>query len=194
MSFDSRRSGYTEPMEKLVGAVDYGPQDMADGFRAVRKETVTIAEEIGEEHYGFSPSAEWRTVAQLLVHMAMAPKVQQRFHSINQYDKLEAAEFARFMATVPGEEQTLRTKAQIVALLRQNGEEFAQWLESQTPDFLDKRVAVEPGKTKTRFEVLLRVKEHEIHHRAQLMLIERLVGMVPHMTREKSARAATGRF
>jgi hypothetical protein len=37
---------------------------------------VTIAEEIGEENYGFSPVAEWRTVAHLLVHMAMALKVQ----------------------------------------------------------------------------------------------------------------------
>ncbi|HTA43365.1 MAG TPA: DinB family protein [Bryobacteraceae bacterium] len=180
-------------MEKLAGVLDYGPQDMADSFRAIRKETVTIAEEIGEENYGFSPAAEWRTVAQLLVHMAMAPKVQQRFHSINQYDKTQAAELTRFMATVPGEEQTLRTKGQIVALLRENGEEFAQWLESRTPDFLDERVAVEPGKTRTRFEVLLRVKEHEIHHRAQLMLIERLVGIVPHTTRERGVRAAAAR-
>lgn len=177
-------------MEKLAGVLDYGPEDMADSFRAVRSETVRMAEELAEENYGFSPAAEWRTAAQLLVHMAVSPLIQQRFHSINQYDKMQAAALASFIASIPAEEQKLRTKAQIVALLRENGEQFAQWLENQTPDFLDERVAVEPGKTKTRFEVLLRVKEHEIHHRAQLMLIERLLGIVPHTTREKGARAA----
>jgi uncharacterized damage-inducible protein DinB len=103
---------------------------------------------------------------------------------------MQAAEFARFMATVPAEEQTTRTKARIVALLRENGEEFAHWLESQTPDFPGERVAVEPGKTKTRFEALSRVKEHEIHHRAQLMPIERPAGHCSaYDSRERRARS-----
>jgi len=49
---------------------------------------------------------------------------------------------------------------------------------------------------KSRFEMLLSVKEHEMHHRAQLMVFERLLGLVPHLTREREARMAappTGR-
>jgi uncharacterized damage-inducible protein DinB len=38
--------------------------------------------------------------------------------------------------------------------------------------------------------MILSVKEHEMHHRGQLMLIERLVGIVPHMTREMQSRLA----
>jgi len=34
------------------------------------------------------------------------------------------------------------------------------------------------------------VKEHEMHHRGQLMLIERMVGVVPHLTREMQVRMA----
>jgi uncharacterized damage-inducible protein DinB len=176
-------------MDKLIGALDHGPQDLADSFRAVRKDSLTIAEEIGEEHYGFSPAQGTRTVAQLLTHVAMAPKLQQEFHSINQYDKAQAAKFAGFRAGFLVEEETPRTKAQILQLLREVGEDFARWLEGQSPDFLLERVAVEPGKTKTRFEVLLRVKEHEIHHRGQLMLIERMIGLVPHTTRNRNALA-----
>ena len=43
--------------------------------------------------------------------------------------------------------------------------------------------------------MILSVKEHEMHHRGQLMLIERLVGIVPHLTREMQARmtAATAK-
>jgi len=44
--------------------------------------------------------------------------------------------------------------------------------------------------SKTRFEMILGVKEHEMHHRAQLMLMQRMVGIVPHLTREMMARMA----
>lgn len=176
-------------LEKLVGVVDYGPQDLAGSFRAARKDTVAIAEEIGPERYGFSPAPGTRTLAQLLVHMAMSPKVQQQFHSINRFDKAQGGDLMRFAGSLPAEEQTPRSKEQIVGLLRQGGEQFAQWLENLPPDFLDERVAAEPGKTTTRFEVILRLKEHEIHHRGQLMLIERMIGLVPHTTRQKPGRA-----
>ena len=50
-----------------------------------------------------------------------------------------------------------------------------------------------PGGTppsKTRFELLLAVKEHEMHHRGQLMLIERMIGITPHLTRDQEVRRA----
>ncbi len=43
---------------------------------------------------------------------------------------------------------------------------------------------------RTRFDMILSVKEHEMHHRGQLMLIERILGIVPHLTREMQARMA----
>ena len=42
--------------------------------------------------------------------------------------------------------------------------------------------------SKSRMEMLLSVKEHEMHHRGQLMLIERLLGIVPHLTRARMNR------
>jgi uncharacterized damage-inducible protein DinB len=38
--------------------------------------------------------------------------------------------------------------------------------------------------------MLTSVKEHEMHHRGQLMLIERMLGITPHLTRERQARMA----
>jgi uncharacterized damage-inducible protein DinB len=38
--------------------------------------------------------------------------------------------------------------------------------------------------------MFLSTKEHEMHHRAQLMVFERLMGLVPHLTREREARLA----
>jgi uncharacterized damage-inducible protein DinB len=69
-------------------------------------------------------------------------------------------------------------------------------LESLTPEFLAEQVTQPDGKaTKSRFEMLLGSKEHEMHHRGQLMLIERQIGIVPHLTRQingtvKQMRAA----
>jgi uncharacterized damage-inducible protein DinB len=66
-------------------------------------------------------------------------------------------------------------------------------LEGFSDDFLGERVAMPPGMTpasKTRFEMLLGVKEHEMHHRAQLMVMERMIGITPHLTREMMARMA----
>jgi uncharacterized damage-inducible protein DinB len=48
---------------------------------------------------------------------------------------------------------------------------------------------VQPN-VKTRFEMLLSVKEHEMHHRAQLMVVERMLGLVPHLTRQMQERMA----
>jgi uncharacterized damage-inducible protein DinB len=45
--------------------------------------------------------------------------------------------------------------------------------------------------SKSRFEMIAGVKEHEMHHRGQLMLMERMIGIVPHLTREMQARMAS---
>jgi len=76
-------------------------------------------------------------------------------------------------------------------LLRAEGEQFAAWMETLTPEFLAEAVTEPDGKTqKSRFERLLGAKEHEMHHRAQLMLIERQLGIVPHVTRQFQERVA----
>jgi uncharacterized damage-inducible protein DinB len=38
--------------------------------------------------------------------------------------------------------------------------------------------------------MILSVKEHEMHHRGQLMLIERMLGITPHLTRQMQERLA----
>jgi uncharacterized damage-inducible protein DinB len=44
--------------------------------------------------------------------------------------------------------------------------------------------------TKCRLEMLLSPKEHEMHHRGQLMLIQRMLGITPHLTRDFQSRMA----
>ena len=76
---------------------------------------------------------------------------------------------------------------------RQSGETVATFLEGLSDAFLAEVVTMPPGlepPTKTRFEMLMSMKEHEMHHRGQLMLMQRLVGLVPHLTRRMQERMA----
>jgi len=117
--------------------------------------------------------------------------LQEQIHGTERRTTLEGFDFPSVFGRLIGEEQTPRTKAQIISLLRDEGDRFSAWLEGLSDEFLGERVSMPPGMTpanKTRFEMILGVKEHEMHHRGQLMLIERMVGIVPHLTREMQAR------
>jgi len=172
----------------------YGAKDLAESFRTVRKNTVTIAEEIGEQHYSFRATPETRTIALTLAHIALVPKLQEQIHAIEHRGSLEGFDFPGFVGRLAAEEQATRNKKQIIDLLRESGDRFAKWLDSLSDEFLSERVTMPPGMTpasRSRFEMLLGVKEHEMHHRGQLMLLERMVGVVPHLTREMQARFAS---
>ena len=159
----------------------------------MRKNTIMIAEEIGEEHYGFQAAPDTRTVAQILTHIALVPRMAQQFHGTEHLTTLEGFDFMGFFGKLMAEEQTPRGKKEIIALLVEGGDVFAGWLEGLTDELLGEAVSfpagmIPPGKS--RFEMILGVKEHEMHHRAQLMMMERMVGVVPHLTRAMNARIA----
>jgi uncharacterized damage-inducible protein DinB len=171
----------------------YGPKELAESFRTVRKNTILIAEDIPEGQYGYRAAPDTRSVGELLAHIAAVPMMQERIHGIERRNTLEGFDFPGVLGEMIQKEKEVRSKAQIVALLRSEGDRFADWLGGLTDEFLGQRVAMPAGMApagKARFEMLLGVKEHEMHHRGQLMLIERMLGIVPHLTREMQARMA----
>lgn len=171
----------------------YGAKDLAYAYRTVRKNTLVIAEEIDEKHYGFRATPETRTIAQTLFHLTVTPKMQEYIQGTLKLNTLEGFDFMGFIMPLIAEEQRPRTKIEILTALNEQGNQFAHWLESLNDEFLAQRVKMPPGGTppsKTRFEMLLGVKEHEMHHRGQLMLMERMVGIVPHLTRAMQERMA----
>ena len=170
----------------------YGAKELADSFRTVRKNTVQIAEDIPEAQYNYRPTPETRSAAEMLIHVAVAPGLQERIHGTERRTTLEGFDFPAVMTQMLAKEKEPHTKAQIVELLRGSGERFASFLDGLTDDFLAERVSLPFGAppSKSRFEMILGVKEHEMHHRSQLMLIERLVGVTPHLTRQMQERIA----
>lgn len=170
----------------------YGGRELAASFRQVRQNTIQTARDIPEEQYGFRASSDTRSIAQLLAHVAVGPAFQFHVHSQG-IDDLKQVNFADVMQRNAAEEARPRTKAELIEFLTIEGERFAAYLEGVSDAFLAERVAMPPGATpasKSRFEMLLSPKEHEMHHRGQLMLMQRLVGVVPHLTRQMQERLA----
>jgi len=167
----------------------YGAKHLADSFRTVRRNTLIIANEIPEEQYGFSAAPGVMSVRELLAHLAVSPMWQIEVHG-QRIDHLDFAFFSSRTERARRDEQALATKADVIRALTDNGEAFAAFVEGLDEATLASSVSFPPPvqpSTKSRFEMLLGPKEHEMHHRAQLMLIQRILGQVPELTRRRQA-------
>ena len=168
----------------------YGPKEIASSFRTVRANTLKIAEDIPEDKYSFSPAAGSRTVAQTLIHISNIHRFQLAIAKIS---TMVGFDFMALMGPLMAEEQKSYTKAEIIAKLKASGDEYASWIESLNEAVLGESVAMPPGGTppaRNRFDLIISVKEHEMHHRGQLMMAERIMGIVPHLTRAQQERMA----
>jgi len=168
----------------------YGPKQLADSLRTVRKNTILIAEDIPEKDYSYRPTPESRSVAETLVHIASLATFDRFVHQEQHLSSLDGFDFGALLKKGELEEKRPRAKAEIIELLRTEGERWSQWVEQLPEAFLAEPVRQPGGASKNRFEMLLGTKEHEMQHRSQLTVIERLLGIVPHITRNRQAARA----
>jgi uncharacterized damage-inducible protein DinB len=169
----------------------YGGNELAAAFRTVRKNTLQIAEDIPEDKYGFTAAPGARSIAQLLTHIAMLSGLQEDMQRTKRVTTLAGYDFVGAIGAMRAAEAEQRGKTQIIGMLRDRGDAFAAWLQGLSADFLCETYTDPTGQNpRTRLEGLLSVKEHEMHHRGQLMLLERMLGIVPHLTRQQEERMA----
>src|SRR5580765_7742602 len=170
----------------------YGGKELAAAFRTVRENTIKIAEEIPETKYDFKPAPDCRSVRETLAHLGVSTGFQSHVHG-NKISDMKTVNFMELFQKFTAEEAKPRTKAELIAFLKSQGDTFASFLEGLPESFLAEQVTMPPGApqaTKSRFEMLMSAKEHEMHHRGQLMTMQRINGLVPHITREAQARMA----
>jgi uncharacterized damage-inducible protein DinB len=169
----------------------YGGKELANAFRTVRKNTIQVAEDIPEAQYNYVAAPDCRSVARMLAHIAVSQSFWDEVHRKQRRTTMQGIDFTAMSGRAEANEAKPRSKAETIEFLRTEGEQFAAWLETLTPEFLAEMVTEPDGTTaRSRFESLLGAKEHEMHHRAQLMLIERQLGIVPHLTRQRQERIA----
>src|SRR4051812_31350071 len=103
----------------------YGAKEMAASFRTVRKNTLQIAEDIPEDKYSFRPAEGTKTVAELLAHIALSAKFQEQLNLVEKRTSVVGFDFSKLMGEMMAEQSKPRTKAEIIALLKDKGEKFA---------------------------------------------------------------------
>ncbi len=143
----------------------YGGPELAASFRTVRKNTITIAQDIPEEKYSFRAAPDTRSVGDLLTHIALSYNFQYQVHAKEKRTTLAGFDFPSLMQRMKAEEQIPRAKDQIIELLRTDGEIWAGWVEGLPESFLAESILMPPGApqtSRTRFDMILSVKEHEM--------------------------------
>jgi uncharacterized damage-inducible protein DinB len=167
----------------------YGPTELANSFRTVRRNTIQVANDIPESSYDFVPAPGARSVSELLRHIIFASNFYEDVHRDRRITTLKGYDFGAIGRATAAKERPPLDKAGIIAALESEGERVASWLESLSPEFLAETFTDPSGQNpKSRLENLMSIKEHEMHHRGQLMLIQRMVGVVPHLTRQREER------
>lgn len=164
----------------------YGPKQLADSIRTVRRNVVLVAEDIHEDDYLFRPTAGNRSVAEILIHIAFFSNFDYLFHEEEHVTTAEVFDFGQFLKDSESQEKRHHTKSNLIQSLRNSGESWAEWVEFVPELFLAEGVAQRDGTLKSRFAMILDTKEHEIYHLGQLTIIERMLGIVPHLTRDNS--------
>ena len=172
----------------------YSGTDFGRAFRTVRNNTILVAKDIPAEQWGFRATPESMSVHEILAHLAGYTTWQLKLHGEDKKTFVTFEDFGAYIGASKAFEQACNTREAVLQALETEGEAFASFLASLSEADLAERVGfpapIDPP-SKTRFEMLMGAKEHEMHHRAQLMVCQRLVGVVPHLTRARQGRMAT---
>src|SRR4051794_12235781 len=108
--------------------IRYGAKELAEAFRTVRTNTIKIAEEIPEDKYNFRAAPDTRSVAQLLAHIGVATRFQTHVQ-FNKITDMSTVNFGALFQEFMTEENKPRSKADVIALLKSEGDVFAKFLE-----------------------------------------------------------------
>ncbi len=135
----------------------YGGKDLAAAFRTVRDNTIKIAEEIPENKYDFKPAPDCRSVrrdacAHRGQHGIPVSRPQQ------QDQRHEDRELHGAVPEVHRRRSKPRTKAELIAFLKTEGDKFAAFLEGLPESFLAEQVTMPPApsrRRRARFEMLM---------------------------------------
>jgi hypothetical protein len=174
------------------------PKIVMDSFKAVRGNTIQIARDIPADKYSFRATAETRTVLELFRDIIRITEfvVGMALHK----EQVTIAERSRDewrKVFVKTDVDALETPEQVVAALEKSIEDVYAQVMAADPNYLNETLVALDGITKVRLWMINTAKEQEMVMRSQLLLMERMLGIVPHTTRRqqelqkaKEARAA----
>jgi uncharacterized damage-inducible protein DinB len=136
---------------------------------------------IPADQAGFKPAPESRTVIELLQHIIEVQRVHagEMCRENTNFQRGVRALVAEFTGGV----KEATTKESALELLRSSLEETKAMVVSFGDANFEKTMTRFDGKQCTKFEMLNFTVAHEMYHRGQLTVYERLLGIEPALTR-----------
>jgi uncharacterized damage-inducible protein DinB len=148
-------------------------QDVRNGF-------IKEVELIPADQMGFKPAPESRTVIELLHHIIETQRVLAG-EMCRENTNFQRG-FPALMAEFAGNTKEATTKEAVLELLRSSLEETKGTVMSFGDANFEKIMTRFDGKQCTKFEMLNFTVAHEMYHRGQLTVYERLLGIEPALT------------
>jgi len=144
----------------------------------VRYGLVRLVEALPEQHFDFKPRPELMTARELVVHLAEGEHswVHCEIDGATDEDWVvpleDPAQGYRLVVDAPD-------RASLLALLERWHRPTQAWLDRPESELAREVVSEKRGRRYTVHWILDRVYEHEIHHRAQLGVYLRMLGIEP---------------
>ena len=160
---------------------------MLGSWRTVRRDTAKAVEEMPEQEMGFRPVEGMLTFHETAQHILHSGHILTGLLLDGEMNLATPAfreSFPKYIAQLPD----TSTREALVQTLLQEVEQRVTELEAQSPTFWEQIMTRFDGQQVTRLEMLQFVKEHELTHRSQLFMYQRLKGMVPVTTRRRLAK------
>lgn len=156
-------------------------------WRTVRLDTAQAVEEMPAHAMSFQPAEGMLTFHETAQHILHSGHILTGLLLDGETNLASAtfrASFPKYIAQLP--ETT--TQEALAKALREEVEQRVTELAAQSPTFWEQIMTRFDGQQVTRLEMLQFVKEHELTHRSQLFMYQRLQGIVPVTTRRRLAK------
>lgn len=157
-----------------------------ESFKTVRDNTIEVARDIPEDKYTFRATDQTNTVFDQLLQVIRTTEFMTalalRKEPVNMETKSRDEWLKELLTT---DLASIKTKDQIVAVLKSSFDGIVARVSAANEAYLNETFLAPDGKTKVRLWVIQCAKEQEMVLRGQLFLMERMLGIVPHLTRRQ---------
>ena len=161
-------------------------------WKDVRTGLIGEVEQIPEEQFSFRASPDTRSISELVQHVIESQKFLVG-ETCRAESNLRRQSFPDHLKEYAADVRLVTDKAGLVGLLGTSMEETEACLQASADRMSDSITGLD-GKPKIKSDFLTFVISHEMYHRGQLTVYERLLGIEPQLTQRLKkffAQAAT---
>jgi len=157
-------------------------EELIQRWMNVRKGLIGEVTQIPEDKFSFRGTPETRTIEEMIKHIVTMERVLVR-EQCRENANLGRRPFPEHIAEHAPHVATAQGKEALVTLLNHSIDESMQFVRQFGEEGLKQDTRHFDGSTLSKFSFLFFVMSHEMHHRGQIALCERMLGIEPELTR-----------